>query len=111
MRQWLVTALFFFGPVLLLFLLRHLGLMLQLWLALRQRETGEAEVIDVTPARPGPPSRWFVALALILGLVTAVLVWHRLRTHDEPGREYVPAHLDESGRLAPGHFRTKRPSE
>ncbi len=111
MRQWFITVLFFFGPILLLFLLRHLGWMLRLWLALRRSRNEDAGVIDITPERPGPPSRWFLALTLVLGLVTAMLVWHRLQTHDEPGREYVPAHLDASGRLVPGHFRPKQPGE
>ena len=103
MRQLLITALFFLGPMLALFLLRHLGLWLRLWLALRRNP--EPDVIDVTPARPGPPSRAFVALAVLVGLVAAALVWHRLHQDNAPGREYVPAHLDASGRLVPGHFK------
>jgi len=104
MRQLLITLLFFFWPVLLMFVLRYAALLLRLWLAWRR---SRPDVIDVTPEVPARPSPWFVALAVGVGLVTAALAWHRLNEPPAGDRVYVPAHLDDQGRLVPGHFRGK----
>ncbi len=105
MRSLFVTILFFFGPVILMFVLRHLGLLLRLWLMYRRasRET-EANVIDVTPRKPHPPSKWFIAVTILVGIGFAVLAYQRLIEPPAVHRHYVPAHTDATGHIIPGHY-------
>jgi hypothetical protein len=105
MRNILLSILFFFGPAMLMFLLRHLGILLRLWLVARKAASQrEADVIDVTPRKPHPPSTAFIVVTFVLSLVIAVLVWQRLSESPEVGRIYVPAHINEQGEIVPGHL-------
>lgn len=105
MRNILLSILFFFGPAMLMFLLRYLGILLRLWLMARKSASHpEAEVIDVTPKKPHPPSTTFIVFTFVLSLAIAVLVWQRLSESPEVGRTYVPAHINEQGEIVPGHL-------
>lgn len=103
MRAFLLSLLFFFGPVLFIFVLRHLGMLLRLWLLARRAR--RPDIIDVTPPRMQPPSTAFIVIAVIAGLVFAVLAWQRLISEGEVEKHYVPAQVDEQGRVVPGYFK------
>lgn len=105
MKSFFISLLFFFGPVLFMFALRYIGLMLRIWLLWRRHKKKGADVIDITPEKPHPPSIRFIIFAVTAGLVIAGLVWHRMADEDIHGNVYVPAHIDSHGKLAPGHFR------
>jgi len=97
--------LFFFGPVILMFIVRHLGLLLRLWLMYRRaRQESDANIIDITPEKPHPPSRIFVVIAIVLGLGFALLAYQRIGEAPDTHGQYVPAHIDEQGRVVPGHY-------
>ncbi len=85
-----------------MFAMRHLTLLLRIWLAWRRSRKDGSEVIDITPEKPHPPSRRFIAFAVIVGLVIASLVWMRLADDTNPPSVYVPAHMDAQGRVVPG---------
>jgi|GEM_PF-2532111 len=101
MRNILLTLLFFFGPVVLIFALRYIGLLLRFWLLWRRQQKQAAQVIDVTPQPPGSPSTVFILFALSVGVLIAGLVWHRLTDTGDRESSYVPAHVDQQGRLVP----------
>ncbi len=105
MRGIIITLVFFFGPVILMFAMRHLALLLRIWLRWRRVRRDGPEVIDITPEKPHPPSRRFMVLAVIFGLICAGLVWMRLTDPAEPGGVYVPAHMDKQGRIISGQQR------
>ena len=105
MKSIFISLLFFFGPVLFMFALRHIGLLLRIWLLWRRHKKEGENVIDITPGKPHPPSILFIAFAVAVGLVIAGLVWHRLTDQDVHNDVYVPAHLSSHGRLTPGRFR------
>ncbi len=101
MRNLLVVIVFFFGPALVMLMLRSLLPLLAAWLRARSKAR---QVIDVTPRKRALP-RWFWPLALVLGAASAALAWQSLRGADAPAaRHYVPAHMDESGYVVPGHW-------
>jgi len=104
MRAFIVTLLFFFAPVILMFALRHLALLLRIWLAWRRAREANENIIDITPARPRPASRSFIVFAVMIGVICAALVWMRLGDQSGPPGAYVPAQIDARGRLVPGHF-------
>jgi len=104
MRAFIVTLLFFFAPVILMFALRHLALLLRIWLAWRRNRAANEHVIDITPARPSPASRGFIAVAIIVGVICAALVWMRLGDESGPPGAYVPAHIDAQGHVIPGQY-------
>lgn len=104
-RDLLVAVLFFFGPMLVMFVLRNLALLFRLWWELRRQRRMQPEVIDVTPGAVGGPSFGYVALAILIGALSAYLAWHH--THQKPRNldmQYVPAHLDDQGHLVPGRL-------
>lgn len=104
MRFFIVTLFFFFAPVILMFAMRHLTLLLRIWLAYRRaRKTGD-RVIDITPEIPRPASRKFIAFAVLLGVICASLVWMRLGEPVSQHGVYVPAQIDSQGHIVPGHF-------
>lgn len=105
MRNIFVSALFFFGPVILMFIIRHLSLLFHLWLVYR-REHREAEnVIDITPGKPHPPSRWFVLIAILAGFGFAWLAWNHIGEAPEADRQYIPAQMGEKGKIIPGQLK------
>lgn len=108
MKGILISLLFFFGPVILLFVLRYGVLFLRAWLFLR-RQQGNPDVIDITPHHSRKPSIIFIVLAVAIGLLTAVLAWQRITgpADQHKGRVYVPAHVDKQGQLVPGHFQKR----
>ncbi|MFQ5355283.1 MAG: hypothetical protein ACE5DY_02115 [Mariprofundaceae bacterium] len=104
-RNIFLSFLFFFGPAMLMFLLRYLGLFLRLWfMARKMRGQQEPEVIDITPKKPHPPSTAFIIFTFVISLIIAVLVWQRLGGDAEVGKNYVPARVSEQGRVVPGHY-------
>jgi len=104
MRNLLVVLVFFFGPAILMLIARSLLFMLRLWWQARRQRARQVEVIDITPVRHGRPSRLFMAVAIALGIVSAVLAYRALNTKPAPQRVYVPAHLDAAGHVVPGHW-------
>ena len=104
MRGILITLFFFFGPLILMFALRHAALLLRIWMRWRALNREGADVIDVTPDKPHPPGKRFIAFAVIVALVCAGLVWMRLADTRGPGGRYVPAHIGADGKLIPGHY-------
>jgi len=85
-----------------MFAMRHLTLLLRIWMAWRRSRKDGSEVIDITPEKPHPPSRRFIVFAVIVGLVIASLVWMRLADDTDPPGVYVPAHMDAQGRVISG---------
>ncbi|OIO71223.1 MAG: hypothetical protein COW19_06320 [Zetaproteobacteria bacterium CG12_big_fil_rev_8_21_14_0_65_55_1124] len=102
MRSIIITLCFFFAPIILMFAVRHLTLLLRIWLAWRRARRDGVDIIDITPGKPHPPSRKFIVFAVVVGLICAALVWMRLGDPAQPGGEYVPAHMDAQGQLVPG---------
>ncbi len=101
-RNVLIVIVFFFGPALVMLMLRALLPLVAGWLRARR---AAREVIDVTPRKRALP-RWFWPLALMLGAASAAWAWQALDQAGPPaeGRVYVPAHLGKDGRLVPGHW-------
>lgn len=105
MRDIIFTLWFFFAPVILMLAIRYLAILLRIWLAWRRARQENASVIDITPAKPHPPSRSFIAFAVLVGLVCAALVWMRLDDKGgNPHGTYIPAHVDAQGHLVPGRI-------
>ena len=103
MKSILISLLFFFGPVILLFVLRYGALFLRAWLLWRRHKQSRPDIIDITPHLSHKPSIVFIVLAIAIGLLTAVLAWQRLTSPSDTGKVYIPAHV-EQGKLVPGHF-------
>jgi len=102
-RSIFVSVLFFFGPALLMFMLRNLFLLLRAWLRLRQlRKKQEHEIIDITPHKHGSPSMLFNIAAIVVGLVCAFLAWQEMGSGPEERQHYAPAYIDEYGKVVPG---------
>jgi len=102
MRGVIITLWFFFAPIILMLALRHLTLLLRIWVAWRRARRDDKDVIDITPQKPHPPSRRFISCAVVVGLICAGLVWMRLGETNGPKGEYVPAHIDAQGKVVPG---------
>ena len=103
-RRLLVAAVFFFGPMLLMFMLRGLGQLFRLWLAERRRRRAQPEIIDISPRMQARASPGFIVVAILAGALSAYWAWHY--TQQKVGNldlQYVPAHLDAEGHLVPGH--------
>ena len=104
-RNLLVAAVFFFGPMLLMILLRNLGMLFRLWLAERRRQRAQPDIIDITPRLRTRPSWAFVAIAILAGSLSAYWAWrYTQRPTVGLGQRYVPAHLDAEGHLVPGRL-------
>ncbi|RMG91459.1 MAG: hypothetical protein D6703_04920 [Zetaproteobacteria bacterium] len=107
-RNIFVALLFFFGPAMLMLVLRSLLFLIRYQLGRRRHRGAEGPVIiDVTPVdEKKSPSRFFWVVALLLGVVSAMLALYFL-SHDsgeEIRRVYVPAHVNEQGEVVPGHW-------
>jgi len=100
-RQLFITLLFFFGPTLLVVVLRHLVLLLHLAVRLK-RQRNDPDIIDITPTSPGRPPRWFVVAAMLIGFACAWLAWWSLANAPAPATHYVPAHITATGEIVPG---------
>jgi len=102
-RSIFVSALFFFGPALLMFMLRNLFLFLKVWLRLRRmRREQDHDVIDITPHKHGSPSLLFNIAAIAVGVVCAFLAWQEMNSGPEEKMRYIPAHINEEGKVIPG---------
>jgi sterol desaturase/sphingolipid hydroxylase (fatty acid hydroxylase superfamily) len=108
-RNLLVAIFFFFGPALLMFMLRNVFLLLRIWRVARQKKSQEPEVIDITPVKPQTPM-WFYIAAGVLGLASAISVFLYLQSIDDMlPQHYVPAYTDDSGQVVPGRWQPTEP--
>jgi len=103
-RNILTVIVFFFGPAMLMFMLRNLLLILLAYLQLRRQRPVEPEIIDVTPRSVQGAPLWFKLLALFVGLLCAGSSWYYLNADSEQTMRYVPAYMDEQGKVVPGHW-------
>lgn len=105
MRSIIVSLLFFFGPALMMYVVRKLFLIGRIWLRLRRlRRQQEHEIIDITPHKHGSPSMLFNVAAVIVGLTCAYLAWQEMNREPESIQRYEPAHVDKSGKVVPGRM-------
>lgn len=109
-RNLMIAIFFFFGPALLLFMLRNGVLLLRLWLRARRTRAQEPRVIDITPAPGKRAPAWFYVLVVVISLACAVSVFIFLQSDFEAeSRRYVPAYVDEGGKVVPGHWEPVAP--
>ena len=109
-RNLLISIFFFFGPAILMFMLRNGFLLLRLWLRARQAHEQEPRVIDVTPISDKKAPAWFYALVVVVSLGCAVAVFIFLQSDVEAeSRRYVPAYVGEDGKVVPGHWEPVMP--
>jgi len=104
-RSLFVSLFFFFGPALLLFMLRNITLLLLLRAKNKQQQVQEPEVIDVTPVNKDRAPTWFYTLVVAVSLTCAITVFIYLQNGDTEVHPYVPAHIDKSGNIAPGDWK------
>jgi len=108
MRYLLITLLGFFGPALLMFLLRLFWYQLRhQWLTKRN----QPEIIDITPTHNKRPSKMFITTWLIVSVCcTALLLW---QIDDSPANKqtYVPAHVDAQGNFVPAITTQEHPTQ
>jgi len=109
-RNLFLALFFFFGPALLLFMLRNIVLLLRIWLAVRSRRNQQPDVIDITPVERNRAPRWFYLAAVVLGVVSAVAGFMYLQRVDSERRQYVPAHMGEQGEIVRGHWQSIPPA-
>lgn len=107
-RSLFVSLFFFFGPALLLFMLRNITLLLLLKLKSRQENAPEIEIIDVTPVIKERAPTWFYALVIAISLACAVTVFMNLENGEADVQKYVPAYMDESGNIVSGDWDNKQ---
>jgi len=107
-RSIFVSLFFFFGPALLLFMLRNLVLLLLLRAKHRREKAPEPEVIDITPVDKERAPNWFYALVAVISLAIAVTVFMQIEKKvDVEVQQYVPAHTDASGNIVTGDWKQK----
>ncbi len=107
-RSLFVALFFFFGPALLLFMLRNLTLLLLLRAKNKHEKAQQPEVIDITPVKKDRAPNWFYAIVIIVSLASAVTVFIHLQQSDDATiKHYVPAHVDESGNIVTGGWKPK----
>jgi len=107
-RSLFVSLFFFFGPALLLFMLRNITLLLLLKAKRRQDQAQQVEIIDITPVEKERAPNWFYALVVAISLTCAVSVFMSLDKGDAEVQKYVPAHVDESGNVVSGDWQGKK---
>lgn len=97
-------TLIFFGPALLMFVLRHFFLLVKVWLTIRKHRQQD-QVIDITPhPAKTSPGKLFITVSLLVGLTCAVWVWMEMQHPPQPDMRYVPAYTDSNGNIVPGHY-------
>jgi len=111
-RNLFLIVFFFFGPALVMFMLRNIILLVRIWLFTRVQRRNQSEVIDITPVQPAAIStpRWFYLVAAVLGTATAVAGFMHLQSADSESRQYVPAHVEENGGIVPGYWKMLPPA-
>lgn len=98
-RNIIVTLLFFFGPALLMFVLRNIFLF---WKLRRTVENRQPDIIDITPTTPSRPSHFFLASVIAVGLISAYFAYAQLTMDNgTPQTQYTPAHINAQGELVP----------
>jgi len=103
-RSLFVSLFFFLGPALLLFMLRNV---IRLLVLRANNKHQEPEVIDVTPVKEEDTPRWFYALVIVISLACAVTVFVNLEKDNVEIQGYVPAHVDSSGNIVSGDWKSK----
>ncbi|MDQ7001148.1 MAG: hypothetical protein Q9N02_00480 [Ghiorsea sp.] len=98
MRYLLLTLFGFFGPALLMLLLRLTWFYLRAKLYEKlTKQSKEPEIIDVTPIHKKPISKPFIFLWILVSIIcTALLIW-QLDDNPAPEYVYIPAHIDAEG--------------
>ncbi len=112
MRTLVAVLVFFFGPTLLMLALRGVWIWLR-W-RLRRRHEARVTVVDaeIVDGRPALRAPWpYLLLSIAVGTVAAFLAWRSLHEARPVERVYVPAHIDEAGRVVPGHWIPKPKGE
>ncbi|WP_167631125.1 hypothetical protein [Mariprofundus ferrooxydans] len=109
-RNLFLALFFFFGPALLMFMLRNIILLLRIWLVVRNQRNQQQDVIDITPVERNRAPRWFYLVAAVLGVASAVAGFMYLQTVDSERRVYVPAHMGQQGEIVPGHWQSLPPA-
>jgi len=102
-RSLFVSLFFFFGPALLLFMLRNLTLLLLL--RAKNKQAQEPEVIDITPVKKDRAPNWFYAIVVVISMSCAVTVFMNLEKGEVEVQHYMPAHVDESGNIVTGGWK------
>lgn len=98
-RNVIVTLLFFFGPALLMFVLRNIFLF---WKLRRETNKHQPDIIDITPQKPNPPSHFFLASMIAIGLISAYFAYAQLTMDNQDQKtQYTPAHINAQGELVP----------
>ena len=104
-RNIIVSLIFFFGPAILMFVLRH---MFFFWKLRREMRRKQADIIDITPQKPNAPSHFFIASVVTVGLISAYFAYTQLHSeHTKQQTQYVPAHINAQGELVPGQYITR----
>ncbi|MBN4082437.1 MAG: hypothetical protein COB41_02210 [Proteobacteria bacterium] len=104
-RNVIVTLLFFFGPALLMFVLRNIFLF---WKLRREINKHQPDIIDITPQKPNAPSHFFLASVIAIGLISAYFAYAQLTMDDQDQRtQYIPAHINAQGQLIPEEHITR----
>jgi len=106
-RQIFITLLFFFGPTILMMVIRHFVLLLHI-MRRRNRYRGGPEIIDVTPVAPGSAPRWFVVVSMLIGFACAWLAWWALADQPATPMRYQPAHVDSAGKIIAGKWQPRQ---
>lgn len=98
MRYLLFTLIGFFGPALLMLLIRLILFRIRdQWLF----KKNEPEIIDVTPVADHQSKRFFLIIWLLLSMVcTGLLIW-QLDSNPAAKHTYIPAHIDADGQFVP----------
>ncbi len=108
-RSIFVSLFFFFGPALLLFMLRNLTLLLLLRAKIKREKVDEPEIIDITPVDKERAPNWFYALVVAISLASAVTIFMQLEKKGDAGvHQYVPAHISESGKIVTGDWKRNK---
>jgi len=99
-RNILVTLLFFFGPALLMFVLRNIFLF---WKSRKAMQKQQPDIINITPSGSTSPSRFFLASVIAVGLISAYLAYNQLTINhnNQQQMQYIPAHINAQGKLLP----------
>jgi hypothetical protein len=98
-RNIIVSLLFFFGPALLMFVLRNIFFF---WKFQKDIKQHQPDIIDITPQKAAAPSHFFLASVIAVGLISAYFAYSQLTTDSlEQNTQYVPAHINAQGELVP----------
>jgi len=104
-RSLFVSLFFFFGPALLLFMLRNLALLL-VKTKNRHEKAQQPEVIDITPVDKERAPNWFYVLVVAISLSIAITVFFQMQKQDGvEEHHYVPAHIGGSGHIVTGDWK------